>query len=261
MAVFRSDQIEEMREILDTVQDRGDEIIERLVMYRFRTATASEFATHGLARRLSAITYSTARVFEEMPPDFDGIPTSDQRSETTAHLQTVAFNVNGCFDNLARIWVAENDVKKANGRSLSRGEIGFVAKCDVVRASLPEKLRSQIGQLDPWFSNLEDFRHATAHRVPLYIPPFLIDPKNAEAYREFDRNAGEALGCRDFEAYERFESARDALRHFRPMIATSVNEMASALFHPQLLADFATVELWVNLVLDHLPKLAMSADN
>jgi len=106
--------------------------------------------------------------------------------------------------------------------------------------------------MDEWFSHLEDFRHATAHRVPLYIPPFMLDPANQDAYRDLDRRAAEALGRHEFENYEALTQERDALRHFRPMIATSINEGANALFHPQLLADFATVELWVGLFLDNL---------
>lgn len=254
IAVFSEDQLEELQGIFISIEDRGQALIKRLLLHGFRTDAASEYATHGLARRISAITYSTARVFEEMPPEMEGIPSSEQRSETTAHLQAVAFNVYGCFDNLARIWVAEHDVRKANGNELSRREIGLVAKCKSVRASLPNILKEQIVALDPWFSHLEDFRHATAHRVPLYIPPFMLDPKDEEEYRKLDRDAGEVLKRREFEEYHRLTAERDALRHFRPMIATSMNEIANALFHPQLMADFATVELWVGLILDHIPN-------
>ena len=254
IAVFSEDQLEELQGIFISIEDRGQALIKRLLLHGFRADAASEYATHGLARRISAITYSTARVFEEMPPEMEGIPSSEQRSETTAHLQAVAFNVYGCFDNLARIWVAEHDVRKANGNELSRREIGLVAKCKSVRASLPNILKEQIVALDPWFSHLEDFRHATAHRVPLYIPPFMLDPKDEEEYRKLDRDAGEVLKRREFEEYHRLTAERDALRHFRPMIATSMNEIANALFHPQLMADFATVELWVGLILDHIPN-------
>lgn len=243
-----------MSETVASIGEREGRLTELIIGREFRSERADEFATHGLARRLKAISYSLLRVFEVLPPDLRVLPSSEQRAEATAHIQSVSFNVYGCFDNLARVWVYENDVRRPDGTDLGVHEIGFVAKCKRVRASLPQNLRQELAEMDDWFTHLENFRHATAHRIPLYIPPFMLDPRNQERYAELELQASAALRRHSFDEYNDVIAARNSLRFFRPMIATSVNENVNALFHPQLLADFATVELWVQRIFDHLAE-------
>ncbi|MCR2835004.1 hypothetical protein [Parerythrobacter lacustris] len=253
MPTFREDQIVSLVEKSLTVMDRRATLTERILSHTFRTETATEFATHGIARRVADIAYSIGRVFETLPPDLDDIPTSEQRSEATAHIQAVSFNTYGCMDNLARVWVSEYEVRRPNGRELAASEVGLAPKCAIVRASLPQNLQEQLQDMDRWFAHLEEVRHTTAHRIPLYIPPFMIDPENAAQYKDLNEQAYNALSENRLDDYHALIGARDGLRFFRPMIATSVNQGANALFHPQLLADFATVELWIGHILDNLP--------
>ncbi len=255
MAAYNDSQITEMRALLESLDTKKQILLERLIDYHFRTEIAREYANQGVAIRLMGIIYSTCRVFEVLPPEMSEIPTSAQRSEATAHIQAVAFNVYGCFDNLAQIWVSELGIQKPNGQQLGRNEIGFAKKCKTVRSSLPQTLQSTLCELDPWLKHLEDFRQATAHRIPLYIPPFMVSPTKYPLYKDLNTGAYEALARHDFVEFETLIEARNALRHFLPMIATSINDPTNAMFHPQLLADFQTVEKWISLILDHLPTM------
>ena len=61
------------------------------------------------------------------------------------------------------------------------------------RESFSAEFQAYLQELDAWFGQLENFRHALAHRIPLYIPPYIIDPKNEQAYRELEAGMNAAL--------------------------------------------------------------------
>lgn len=41
---------------------------------------------------------------------------------------------------------------------------------------MPAELQAYLAEHDAWFEYLEDYRHALAHRIPLYIPPRQLGP-------------------------------------------------------------------------------------
>jgi hypothetical protein len=91
-------------------------------------------------------------------------------------------------------------------------------------------------------SGMENFRHALAHRIPLYIPPFTVDPLKADEYRSFDELKAKAVRRLDFVEHERLSSEQMKLAKFSPMYCHSFSEQSPQVaFHAQLLADFNTV--------------------
>jgi hypothetical protein len=46
----------------------------------------------------------------------------------------------------------------------------------------PNEFRTFIDSRQKWFENLKDFRDSLAHRIPLYIPPFMIRDEDGEEY-------------------------------------------------------------------------------
>ena len=74
MPTFTEDQIEELWGKANSIPERSTVLVKRLLEFKFRTSKAEEFATHGLARRIEIITHNVRRVFEELPPDLQGIP-------------------------------------------------------------------------------------------------------------------------------------------------------------------------------------------
>jgi hypothetical protein len=97
--------------------------------------------------------------------------------------------------------------------------------------------------LDPWFEYLADFRHALAHRIPLYIPPYAIPRDNLAAYHELERRKLHLLQQWDFHGIDQLEREQLALGAFQPWMQHSFTEGAKPIpFHPQMLADFNTVD-------------------
>ena len=122
--------------------------------------------------------------FSAIPTNFDEVPTLEQTGEMMIQVQAFIFNVFGCLDNLAWMWVLERNVTKDDGQPLPRGWIGLRPDNKDVRKSLGQELRQVLEDMDDWFTDLESLRHSLARQIPLYVPPFSVSPHNAEEYRE-----------------------------------------------------------------------------
>lgn len=244
MALFRAEDIQQMADAYATVGTRAMDLTESLLVHPLTTLAAREFAHHGLGRRLSTLARCITRIFELLPPEEEGIPEREILLDATVYLQSFVFNTFGALDDLAFIWVCEKQVKKANGQPLPNGRIGLSRNMEEVRGSLSDALRDYLIQIDPWFSHLENYRHALGHRIPLYIPPYIIRHEDADRYSLLDEQARDALyRRRDVDEHLRLSAERDALRSFRPWMKHSFDDPAPPVaFHPQVLADFATVE-------------------
>ena len=97
--------------------------------------------------------------------------------------------------------------------------------------------------LDGWFLQIGNLRHALAHRIPLYIPPYVIQDADAAAYRDFEIKMTEAIKQQEFTEYDRLSIEQLKLGRFRPWVQHSFEEGAKPIvFHPQMLADFNTID-------------------
>src|SRR5262249_6431249 len=138
----------------------------------YKDPQAREYASHGFSRRLSTLARCIDNVFEILPPDRIDPPSSDEISDAMINIQASVFNTSGCVDDLAWIWVKEKAVLKKNGSPLSKFEVGL-RKTNVL-CSFSTEFQQYLGGLANWFDQLDNFRNALAHRIPLYIPPYVV---------------------------------------------------------------------------------------
>jgi hypothetical protein len=132
----------------------------------------------------------------------------------------------------------------------SEGEVGLRKNNKEVRRSFSTGFQNYLAELDPWFSHLEDFRDALAHRIPLYIPPCTIPTDKEAAYRQLEDRRAEIMKRMSFaerkclfEGLNRLRAEEKALATFVPLITHSIGERSPQVWlHPQLLSDFFTIE-------------------
>jgi hypothetical protein len=241
--MYAKSGVDRMADEYRTIPGKYETLIVTLQNRTYTTPRGQEFALHGLGRRLAVLKECIEVVFGAIPLDLDGIPTDNDRQLATIALQAFLINVFGCADNLARIWVEERGVRLPNGKTLPDGRIGMGGHYDIVRESFSPGFRAYLDSRSEWLSEMERFRHALAHRIPPYIPPYAVDPKNQEAHAAFEPQIMEAIRHQDFEGVERLENTQRSLRFFRPWLTHSFEEQAPMLvIHPQMLADFNTVD-------------------
>lgn len=249
---FAPETLDELDRHLLAIQSQHDQMMLQAVYRIYSSADAQENAHHGFCRRLKTLKVCIENVFALCPPDSTKAP--EDIEDVTINIQAFIFNLYGALDNLAWIWVFEKKVTHPDGAPLKPGQVGLGPKFASVRKSLSPELRAKLKTkaMRKWFEHIEDYRHALAHRIPLYIPPYLVDPKHQERHYELSRLAAEAFGRKDYEEYKRLEAEQLALGWFDPRITHSVTKARAVQFHPGLLANWLTLQMIFEMIIRDL---------
>jgi hypothetical protein len=163
------------------------------------------------------------------------------------------FNAFGCLDNLAWIWVHEKELKGQDGNDLKAQWVGLGKSYRYVRDSFSKEFRAYLKSRQKWLAHLTGFRDSLAHRIPLYIPPYIVSSENIDEYNRLDRKA---MQQSDRQKYDRLRAEQKELGQFRPWMTHSPFEKApTAVFHWQLLQDYVTIDEFGREMLDELDRL------
>lgn len=216
MSFFRQEDLDSLRATLASIEERADALTTAFVMQSFRSNEARQYAQHGVARRVATVARCIQRVFEMIPPETENVPAEQDRQDTVIYIQAAVFNTYGLIDNLALNWVHETGLRKQNGTEIPKGMIGLTSKSEDVRNSLPEWMQDYLLTMDAWFKYLIDYRHALSHRIPLYVPPYSIDPDDIDAYNQLERSKQTAVLLEDTDRYGALMAKQTALGFFVP---------------------------------------------
>jgi hypothetical protein len=149
-------------------------------------------------------------------------------------IQAFVMNVFGSIDNLAWIWVSKKRL------DVHHNSVGLIPKCKTFRETLSLEMQGCLHKLEPWFDYIVDYRDALAHRIPLFIAPYIVPDENVAAYTALEDRI---VASRDVSAYERLKIEQLKLGAFEPVMKHTLDDDKGAVgFHFQLLSDFATVE-------------------
>jgi len=256
---YSDEQVEEMEVFYRESLDRADAMTTQLFVRAYRHQDTREVIVHGFYRRLDTLRHCIERVFEELPPQEEK-PERGTLMDVTVMVQAFYINVLGAIDNLARIWVREANVTLANGDPLPDRFIGFTARNRAVRDSLPAPMKAYLTgtRNTAWFDYLENYRHALAHRIPLYVPPKQVNEAEAEEARQLEEEVCRAYREDRIGDVPGLRSRQISLGRFEPMIMHSYGEGARPVrFHVQMLTDYSTVIEFAEHVLaevDDLPR-------
>jgi hypothetical protein len=248
------------KEILRDLESKLNELpaqnlrlLEAYVSRNYATARGREFALHGFARRLKILLRCLTRIFEILPPSLTDLVQRELLDDVEIHLQAFIINVFGSLDNLAWTWVSERDL------CIRDSWVGLGPDNSDVRQSLSPEFRGVLASFDPWFGQLKDYRHALAHRIPLYVPPYVVRACDQAMYLNLAQQIQAALRRRDFEETSRLEREHEMLAVFSPEMMHSFEEGATPIaFHAQAMSDFLTVQ---EIAWKMLAELAMLGTN
>jgi hypothetical protein len=189
---FSQQALNEMSEARKAIGGKYESLLMKYVMLPLKDTAAKEYATQGFPRRLGVMAHCIHNVFTTLPPEKEEIPSKTQIYDATVNIQAFLVNSFGCIDNLARIWIHEKPVTTERGKPLPKGEIGLAVHHTRVRTSLSQAFQNYLKTLDEWLTFMGNFRHALAHRIPLYIPPYAVRPLDEAAYKEIEQKMIEA---------------------------------------------------------------------
>jgi hypothetical protein len=239
---FAEDTLNNLADEYAAISGRREALLDAYRGRVYRVARSKEFAEHGLARRVTSMTHCIENVFRIVPPERADPPAMHELTDAVVYIQAFVLNAFGCLDNLAWIWVCEKELAQDSGEPLLNTAVGLGKKCKIVRRSLPADVRAHLKFLDEWMADLENFRHALAHRIPLYIPPRVIAKKDAELYELLERKKAKAFARFDSKKFKEFKAAQEKLCRFEPVMMHSIADDSKRIaFHPRLLSDFNTI--------------------
>jgi hypothetical protein len=237
--------LEHLRAEYDKISDKTRSLVDLFCLYLYRSEEAKEYGLNGICRRLFLLERCIQQIYTLIPIDLNELPSRDERLDATICLQAFVFNVFGVMNNLAFVWIKEKGVCKPDGRPLRNSEIGLKPNNDnrTVFKSFSAEMQSYLNEKSSWFQYLEDFRHSLAHRIPLYIPPYVVPFSQEAKYSQLEEKASRALHRGAIDAHDQLRREQDALTQFRPWMIHSFGEQSKpVVFHAQIINDFLTVE-------------------
>ncbi|WP_162895175.1 hypothetical protein [Rhizobium terrae] len=239
---FQPHHLQEFAAERKAIDNRFRLLRERFLNLPLTNKTAAEHAVQGYSRRLDTMHRCIEVVFDKLPPARTEPPSNSDRTDGAIYIQAFVMNAFGALENLAWVWALERDIRQTDGSPLKPMMIGMTKNHKQMWRSLPLDFREYLLTLETWFAVMTDFRDSLAHRIPLYIPPFVVDLNDLEEYQRLGRAAADALRDFDLGGYTRLKAEQQSFHRYRPWMKHSFEENSKPfLFHAQLLADFNTI--------------------
>lgn len=160
----------------------------------FEGTDAEYQLTHGFGRRLKFIWLSVRSLMSVCPPGRREPMSSEEVEATARELNIIYINVRGCLDNLA--WSLPSVVSYTgdiNPMSVDLFSERYISKIGATR------FQPALAEHRGWASELAMRRNPAAHRIPLSVPPAILDKQSSEqfrrAYRAFEEAQARALAA------------------------------------------------------------------
>lgn len=238
---YSDDDLERMHAAYDDWLEREDRVTIQLMTRRYTDPRTKEVVNHGFSRRIATLKHCIERVFETAPPQAEKL-TSEESMDATSFIQCFYINVYGILDNIARIWSYEANLTGPDGRQLRDNQIGLSARSAVVRRSFSPSFAAYLDKTAEWQKYLENYRHALAHRIPLYIPPQTLNDEQISEAQNLQDKINDAYREKRYIDVSPLRARQVQLGKFEPLIMHSFSEGARPVrFHGQMINDFCTV--------------------
>ena len=212
---------------------------------------AREYLLHGINRRLMVLHQTIKNVYEIFPLTREDHLSHMERINIEINLHAFTINIYGLLDNVAWVYVFENNLEKIIQRG--RHGVGLFSKNTIKH--FPDRIKQYLSSdsIQSWYSNYaKNYRDALVHRIPLYVPPYTIEPKNTQKYNDYDSKILELMSVGDFESINKLRKDQNSIGSICGLFVHSYFDHDAAnpvMFHPQMLADSNTVIEIIHVVI------------
>lgn len=239
---FSEDEIRRLNAELPKIIKDYEKTLLKYGLRQFKTEKSNEFVKQGFLRRLKTINHCILSIYEACPPENEEKLNSKDLLKVTVNIHAIIINIYGCLDNLARVWAEEKSIKNKDGSELRNHQIGFNKTQKLVWRSFPYAFKQYLEGRKGWLTHIEEFRHALAHRIPPYIPPYVSNEEEALIEKQLEAKRTDALQKHNFEEYERLSQEIESIGSFIPLLTHSFSEKSKQMFfHAQVISDWNTI--------------------
>ena len=212
---------------------------------------AKEFIQQGVCRRLQIIQRCILNIFTTFPVERTELLSGDELGDIGINLHAFLINIHGVPDNLAWAFLLER------GISLKPNRVGLF-NTEHTQPHLPQEVRDYLNseRIAEWHRTYaKNFRDALAHRIPPYIAPYVIPPKQQERYRQLWEQISESTRVGDFNRALALTDEQDACGEICLAFSQSfldTDACAPTILHAQAIVDARTVMEIITVMRPHL---------
>ena len=120
-----ANQLAELQDGYYAVNPAYERFLEEYLSLTLANEAAYEYARHGFVRRLGTLKRCIENVYSIYLPERIDRPSRNECLDLAINLQSFIFNVFGCIDNLAWVWVKEKDIRDKQSRPLRSQKVGL----------------------------------------------------------------------------------------------------------------------------------------
>ena len=153
---YRPDQLAQLREGCQAVAQGYERMLGEYLTVSLSNEAAREYARHGFVRRLGTLKRCIENVYSIYPPERFDKPSRNECLDLAINLQSFMFNVFGCIDNLAWVWVKDREIQDKQGRPLRAQQVGLRSGCVDVYQTFSPDFQKYLVSREKWFGYLED---------------------------------------------------------------------------------------------------------
>jgi hypothetical protein len=180
---------------------------------RLENEKAKSYMLYGVGRRLRMIWTAYSEVFDTVDADrIEPLPRDDMAA-VSRDLNVIYINIRGALDNYA--WAVFHQKGLGKGSKLQENEVGLFHK-SFLKCSALAGLRPTIEAHSAWNRDFKSRRDPSAHRMPLYVPPAILNEKETERFNEIWQERLEAIQKGDFDTDTKLADEQSKLGRFSP---------------------------------------------
>jgi hypothetical protein len=216
---------------------------------------AKEYLQHGVGRRVGIIYRCIMNVFRIFPVNRETVLSTDEQMDVDINLHAFIINIQGLIDNLGLALANENGmIDKDHTEKEQRSSIGLFKKEFIIKLNEELAMYFSTAYIKAWYHEYSvNYRDSLAHRIPAYVTTAGLSHKEAEEYEEIYKQMMQEWQKGWSDKIPDYLNRINELGKANPVFVHSITEKARpVILHPQMLADFSTIEEMINIVLKNI---------
>ena len=241
MSFFEQNHINQIKSEFALINSRYSDLSIKLQKLHnsLKIDEAKEYLTHGVMRRMGIIKRSIENVFTIFPIERIKLLSMDELRDVDINLHAFYINIFGLLDNLAWVFIHEKQL----AAKINKTNIGLYKK--ETQKYLMEEFRHYLNseRMKKWHAEyLKNYRDALSHRIPLYVPPKTLTPKQASQVKQIENKIANYYKSHNLDMIEKLRKEQDSIGDVCFLISPASSENKPIVLHAQLITDFNTIE-------------------
>lgn len=211
---------------LCVVQAALDIQVEACLLFpKLKNKTAIANLRFGIGRRTKQIWLGLRTLLDVVHPEHTDPLQHESVEEVSRDLNAIYINIRGALDNLA--WCLAGEFGSVDAEKLNPTSVYLFGKEFLKDKSLAE-FAGFLNSFADWSRDLKDRRDPSAHRIPLSVPPAILDKAAQEEYARLQAAHDETLNA----AYAAHDDQEERLKLLQKAHEISDEQSRVGVFKP-----------------------------